>query len=196
MSYVGYQQSRGASLPEEFCWLVSITYGSIICIQKSAFFHSLSLFLASILFYLIRDLLLRWTSTTLLQRISCPGRYTSWCPRDNQPSLSSRAQFRSSSYRGRDFQNDYFTHSNRCASKLSIIFLSLFTKCIRFLLLGTKFVLLTSLHDVNAESLLQKVYETYADMGMKNPFHTPEMPIRSDKFDSRIGALLGANPPT
>ncbi|PAV23852.1 transport particle complex subunit [Pyrrhoderma noxium] len=61
---------------------------------------------------------------------------------------------------------------------------------------GTKFVLLTSLHDVNAESLLQKVYEAYADMGMKNPFHTPEMPIRSDKFDSRIGALLGANPST
>ena len=74
------------------------------------------------------------------------------------------------------------------------------SSCLRslnvFLSLGTKFVLLTSLHDVNAESLLQKVYEAYADMGMKNPFHTPEMPIRSDKFDSRIGALLGANPPT
>ncbi|KAL5532793.1 hypothetical protein ACEPAF_4567 [Sanghuangporus sanghuang] len=59
---------------------------------------------------------------------------------------------------------------------------------------GTKFVLLTSLHDANAETLLQKVYEAYADMGMKNPFHTPEMPIRSDKFDTRIGALLGSVP--
>ncbi|KAI5116850.1 hypothetical protein M0805_006804 [Coniferiporia weirii] len=59
---------------------------------------------------------------------------------------------------------------------------------------GTKFVLLTSLHDANAEALLQKVYEAYADMGMKNPFHTPEMPIRSDKFDLRIGSLLGASP--
>lgn len=62
------------------------------------------------------------------------------------------------------------------------------------LLLGTKFVLLTSLHDANAEALLQKVYEAYADMGMKNPFHTPEMPIRSDKFDARIGTLLGSTP--
>ncbi|KAL5529572.1 hypothetical protein ACEPAG_5557 [Sanghuangporus baumii] len=59
---------------------------------------------------------------------------------------------------------------------------------------GTKFVLLTSLHDANAEALLQKVYEAYADMGMKNPFHTPEMPIRSDKFDARIGTLLGSVP--
>ncbi|KAL5489955.1 hypothetical protein ACEPAI_4788 [Sanghuangporus weigelae] len=59
---------------------------------------------------------------------------------------------------------------------------------------GTKFVLLTSLHDANSEALLQKVYEAYADMGMKNPFHTPEMPIRSDKFDTRIGALLGSVP--
>jgi len=59
---------------------------------------------------------------------------------------------------------------------------------------STKFVLFTSLHDVNAESLLQKVYEIYADAGMKNPFHAPEMPIRSEKFDSRIMALLGNNP--
>ncbi|TDL24978.1 TRAPP complex subunit Trs23 [Rickenella mellea] len=58
---------------------------------------------------------------------------------------------------------------------------------------GTKFVLLTSLSDPSAESLLQKVYEIYADATMKNPFHTPEMPIRSEKFDVRIGNLLGAS---
>ena len=57
---------------------------------------------------------------------------------------------------------------------------------------GTKFVLLTSLHETNADSLLQKVYEAYADMGMKNPFHTPEMPIRSEKFDIRLTQLLGS----
>ena len=56
---------------------------------------------------------------------------------------------------------------------------------------ATKFVLITSLHDTNAEALLQKVYEAYADAGMKNPFHTPEMPIRSEKFDIRIASLLG-----
>jgi hypothetical protein len=26
---------------------------------------------------------------------------------------------------------------------------------------------------------------------MKNPFHTPEMPIRSDGFDTRVTALIG-----
>lgn len=56
---------------------------------------------------------------------------------------------------------------------------------------GTKFVLLTSLVEPTAESMLQKVYEIYADAVMKNPFHTPEMPIRSEGFDTRIAALLG-----
>lgn len=59
--------------------------------------------------------------------------------------------------------------------------------------LGTKFVLLTSLADPNAavESVLHKVYDAYSDAVMKNPFHTPEMPIRSEGFDSRITALIG-----
>ncbi|CAL1707534.1 unnamed protein product [Somion occarium] len=56
---------------------------------------------------------------------------------------------------------------------------------------GTKFVLLTSLAESTADVVLQKVYEVYADAVMKNPFHTPEMPIRSEGFDRRITALLG-----
>ena len=56
---------------------------------------------------------------------------------------------------------------------------------------GTKFVLLTSLAEPSANTVLQKVYEAYADAVMKNPFHTPEMPIRSDGFDTRIAALIG-----
>jgi len=56
---------------------------------------------------------------------------------------------------------------------------------------GTKFVLLTSLAEPAVNTMLQKVYETYADSVMKNPFHTPEMPIRSEGFDTRITALLG-----
>ena len=56
---------------------------------------------------------------------------------------------------------------------------------------GTKFVLLTSLTDTTANATLQKVYEAYSDAVMKNPFHTPEMPIRSEGFDTRIGALIG-----
>ncbi|KAI0269017.1 transport protein particle complex subunit [Russula aff. rugulosa BPL654] len=56
---------------------------------------------------------------------------------------------------------------------------------------GTKFVLLTSLAEPSANTVLQKVYEAYADAVMKNPFHTPEMPIRSDGFDTRVTALIG-----
>jgi trafficking protein particle complex subunit 4 len=51
--------------------------------------------------------------------------------------------------------------------------------------------LLTSLAEHTANAVLQKVYEAYADAVMKNPFHTPEMPIRSDGFDMRIAALIG-----
>jgi trafficking protein particle complex subunit 4 len=61
-----------------------------------------------------------------------------------------------------------------------------------FVISATKFVLLTSLAEPSAESVLQKVYETYGDAVMKNPFHTPEMPIRSESFDLRITALIGS----
>lgn len=62
---------------------------------------------------------------------------------------------------------------------------------IEIYLQGTKFVLITSLAETSSEIVLQKVYEAYADAVMKNPFHTPEMPIRSEGFDSRIGTLIG-----
>ena len=58
-------------------------------------------------------------------------------------------------------------------------------------ILGTKFVLLTSLVESTADVMLQKVYEIYAEAVMKNPFHTPEMPIRTEGFDTKITALLG-----
>jgi hypothetical protein len=53
-------------------------------------------------------------------------------------------------------------------------------------------VLLTTLGDSTADLVLQKVYEAYADAVMKNPFHTPEMPIRSEAFNARITALIGS----
>ncbi|KAJ8087977.1 hypothetical protein PM082_013528 [Marasmius tenuissimus] len=59
-------------------------------------------------------------------------------------------------------------------------------------LTGTKFVLLSSLAEPSADSTLQKVYDAYADAVMKNPFHTPEMPIRNEGFDNRITALIGS----
>lgn len=61
---------------------------------------------------------------------------------------------------------------------------------LRMVSLGTKFVLLTTPVEPTADTVLQKVYEIYADAVMKNPFHTPEMPIRSEVFDTRITALL------
>ncbi|KAJ6490582.1 transport protein particle complex subunit [Mycena vitilis] len=57
---------------------------------------------------------------------------------------------------------------------------------------GTKFVLLTSLAELSPDTVLQKVYEIYSDAVMKNPFHTPEMPIRSEGFDTRIATLIGS----
>jgi hypothetical protein len=48
------------------------------------------------------------------------------------------------------------------------------------------------LAEPNADNVLQKVYEIYSDAVMKNPFHTPEMPIRSEGFDTRITALIGS----
>ena len=57
---------------------------------------------------------------------------------------------------------------------------------------GTKFVLLTSLNETIAEHILQRIYEAYSDAVMKNPFHTPEMPVRSEKFESRVGAIIGS----
>ena len=56
---------------------------------------------------------------------------------------------------------------------------------------GTKFVLLTSLNETIGDIILQRIYEAYSDAVMKNPFHTPEMPIRSEGFDSRVTAIVG-----
>ncbi|KAK7034078.1 hypothetical protein VNI00_012509 [Paramarasmius palmivorus] len=58
-------------------------------------------------------------------------------------------------------------------------------------LTGTKFVLLSSLTETTADVILQRVYDIYSDAVMKNPFHTPEMPIRNEGFDNRITALIG-----
>jgi hypothetical protein len=55
-------------------------------------------------------------------------------------------------------------------------------------------VLLTTLADNSADVLLPRVYEAYADTVMKNPFHTPEMPIRSEAFDLRMSSLVGLQP--
>ncbi|KAI8868859.1 hypothetical protein GQ42DRAFT_35080 [Ramicandelaber brevisporus] len=38
--------------------------------------------------------------------------------------------------------------------------------------------------------LMRRIVELYADYAMKNPFHTPEMPLRSELFDNALSRLL------
>ncbi|KAF9644103.1 Sybindin-like protein [Thelephora ganbajun] len=52
-------------------------------------------------------------------------------------------------------------------------------------------IFLTSLVEPTADAMLQNVYEIYTEAVMKNPFHTPEMPIRTEGFDTKVTALLG-----
>ena len=44
----------------------------------------------------------------------------------------------------------------------------------------------------NAETVLKKVYELYADYVMKNPFYSLEMPIRSEKFERVVQGWVAA----
>ncbi|KAG2187869.1 hypothetical protein INT44_000619 [Umbelopsis vinacea] len=57
-------------------------------------------------------------------------------------------------------------------------------------LTGTKFLLVTDPQHQNVEVLQKKVYDLYSNFVMKNPFHTPEMPIRSDQFDAGLTKLI------
>lgn len=54
---------------------------------------------------------------------------------------------------------------------------------------GTKFVLLTTPSHASPESVLRRVYETYADQ-LKDPFYQPENPIRSAVFDQKMAAVV------
>lgn len=38
--------------------------------------------------------------------------------------------------------------------------------------------------------IMKKIYEIYSDYCVKNPFHTPEMPIRADLFDTQLLKLV------
>ncbi|RUP51894.1 Sybindin-like protein [Jimgerdemannia flammicorona] len=57
-------------------------------------------------------------------------------------------------------------------------------------LTGTKFLLITDLPHPNVEQALRRIYDIYGDFVMKNPFHTPEMPIRSEMFDLNLQKLI------
>eukprot|EP00842_Homolaphlyctis_polyrhiza_P002555 jgi/Hompol1/32/HPOL_003836-RA len=55
---------------------------------------------------------------------------------------------------------------------------------------GIKIVVITDISYTQHEMACRRIYELYADYAMKNPFHTPEMPIRADLFDSNIAKLV------
>jgi hypothetical protein len=59
---------------------------------------------------------------------------------------------------------------------------------------GTKFLLLTAptTSQLTADSLFKKIYDVYADYVMKNPFYTPEMPIRAELFDVALAKVVRA----
>jgi len=50
-------------------------------------------------------------------------------------------------------------------------------------------VLLTTPSHASPESVLRKVYETYADQ-LKDPFYQIENPIRSIVFDQKMAAVV------
>ena len=55
---------------------------------------------------------------------------------------------------------------------------------------GIKFIVLTEPGQQNMDPLLRKIYKSYADFAMKNPFYSLEMPIRCELFDASIQSLL------
>ncbi|KAJ1374340.1 hypothetical protein KIN20_037010 [Parelaphostrongylus tenuis] len=56
---------------------------------------------------------------------------------------------------------------------------------------GVKFVVVTSPPSaIPVESLLNKIYELYADYALKNPFYAIDMPIRCSKFEEGLKSLL------
>ncbi|WWC59379.1 uncharacterized protein I303_101931 [Kwoniella dejecticola CBS 10117] len=57
---------------------------------------------------------------------------------------------------------------------------------------GTKFVVLHSLPQAGLDDLLRRIYEIYSDAVMKNPFHTPEMPINSSLFETKLQTLMSS----
>lgn len=49
---------------------------------------------------------------------------------------------------------------------------------------GVKFLIFTD--QTNVDFFLKKAKETYVDYALKNPFYTPDMPIRCELFDINI----------
>ncbi|CAM9306122.1 unnamed protein product [Phaeothamnion confervicola] len=57
-------------------------------------------------------------------------------------------------------------------------------------LTGVKFVITADGGTPDLHSVLQGIYELYADYVLKNPFYELEMPIRCELFTQRLEALI------
>ncbi|KAJ3386218.1 hypothetical protein HDU84_001735 [Entophlyctis sp. JEL0112] len=57
-------------------------------------------------------------------------------------------------------------------------------------LTGTKFLLVTDPAQSNVDAIMRKLHETFGDYVMKNPFYTPEMPIRAELFDLNLARIM------
>uniref|UniRef100_A0A1I7YEK8 Trafficking protein particle complex subunit n=1 Tax=Steinernema glaseri TaxID=37863 RepID=A0A1I7YEK8_9BILA len=56
---------------------------------------------------------------------------------------------------------------------------------------GVKFIVVAALNaSQNLDALLRKIYELYADFALKNPFYSIDMPIRCERFDEAMVALV------
>ncbi len=55
---------------------------------------------------------------------------------------------------------------------------------------GTKFLLFTDTAQANVDVTLRRIYDTYADYVMKNPFYQLEMPVRCEMFDRKLNSYI------
>lgn len=55
---------------------------------------------------------------------------------------------------------------------------------------GIKFLLFTDIGQFQPDSIMNKVYQLFADYVMKNPFYQLDMPIRSEQFDRHLNTYL------
>ncbi|KAJ1502932.1 hypothetical protein HMI54_008534 [Coelomomyces lativittatus] len=55
---------------------------------------------------------------------------------------------------------------------------------------GLKFVIFTDPQHSSIDAVLRKIYEIYSDFALKNPFYTPEMPIRCELFEIHLFKLI------
>jgi len=60
------------------------------------------------------------------------------------------------------------------------------------IIIGTKFYMVAEPNQSDLDSILQKIYNLYADYVLKNPFYELEQPIRCEQFDIELTKLIAS----